>query len=167
MIRLRFKWSLPLALIMLSISFTNIKAAIAEKEGNRIISSDQGGKTKKPIRLSQKISMQAKLGKKKPNSNCKARQNLSYYSGYEFVEVESEIEMTGCKAASGEYAIRVTHKTEEGERNNTIFEEIWEVSDTNPLITIKTYDLGLGQYISKVKPRDMKCECIESSETEQ
>ena len=110
--------------------------------------------------------MRVKVGEKKPASACKAKQSLSYYASYEIVEVESEIVMTGCKAASGEYAVRVTHKTEEGERSNTIFEETWEASDKAALVTTKLYELGLGQYISKVKPRDMKCECIESNETD-
>ena len=50
-------------------------------------------------------------------------QSLSYYSGYEIIEIESESQMTGCEAAIREYAIRVIHKSEEGERNDTIFEE--------------------------------------------
>jgi hypothetical protein len=159
----RFKWCLPLVAILLPASFVHIKAVALEREGNRVVSSEQGSKTKRTMRLSQKIKMRVELGEKKPASSCKAKQSLSYYSSYEIVDVESEIEMTGCKAASGEYAVRVTHKTEEGKRNNTIFEETWEVSSQAPLVTTKTYDLGLGQYISKVKPRDMKFECTESN----
>ncbi len=143
-------------------SVTGTTIAAEDSDRKRVVASDQGDKTKKTLRLSQDIKMKVKMGKKKPVSACKARQNLSYYSGYEIVEVESEIKMTGCGSAHGTYAIRVTHKLDGGERNNTIFEETWAVSDTDTLVTTKTYDLGLDQYISKVRPREISCECLET-----
>lgn len=155
------KFFLTFALALVTGFSTKTMIATQLDDRKRVSASDKSDQVNMTIGLSQDIKMKVKAANKKNVSACEARQNLSYYSGYEVVEVRSEIKMIGCQVARGTYAIRVTHKLEEGEKNHTTFVEPWELKDTDTLITSKIYDLGPDQHISKVRPREISCECVE------
>ena len=90
---------------------------------------------------------------------CKAEIEIEYYQKGSSAHVESTLTNEDCGASSGSYVIQVRYRGADRQTKSKEFAELWERTDTAPVLVEKDYFIADDIDIVRVRSRKLKCAC--------
>ena len=90
---------------------------------------------------------------------CKAQLEIEYYQKGSSAHVESTLTNEECGASSGSYVIQVRYRGADRQTQSKEFSELWERSDTAPVLAEKDYFIADDIDIVRVRSRKLNCTC--------
>jgi len=94
---------------------------------------------------------------------CKAEIEIEYYQKGPSAHVESTLTNEDCGASSGSYVIQVRYRGADGQTRSENFAQLWERSDTAPVLAVKDYFIADDIDIVRVRARKLNCTCAEEA----
>ncbi len=91
---------------------------------------------------------------------CKAELEIEYYQKGSSAHVESTLTNDDCGASSGSYVIQVRYRGADRQTRSKEFAELWERTDTAPVLVEKDYYIADDVDIVRVRSRKLKCTCV-------
>ena len=91
---------------------------------------------------------------------CKAELEIEYYQNGSSAHVESTLTNKDCGASSGSYVIQVRYRGANRQTQTKEFAELWERTDTAPVLVEKDYFIADDIDVVRVRSRKLKCTCV-------
>jgi hypothetical protein len=110
--------------------------------------------------LTQEIQVKIPIKSVEMNS-CQAEVHLQYHQRNTLARVETAIDQTSCKTATGEYSLRITIQDDNGDYENLEFDERWQQEGPGTVKSARDYPIGENVTLKRVMVRSVHCDCTE------